>query len=1205
LVWFGMTLISGYVKVKETNEAVPGLIVSVYVSVEKETKGRGVGENPFQYFKNSLGSALTDARGEFKIELGPWPGTSSKEGEQADLMIAVFAPLAAKSAKLLSAPTPMERLLHWATLPPMISSQSEACAILLLQEQLQQHGIKLRSDRPKLDIDKRVALLVETEEESDRFRAALREGLAPIRKKRFERRRDIKARAKRFAASIHATPKAVREHVNFAKSKDDAKAKLQSAVERSINEMAEAATKNPEIGMISVHLDDSEKKQLGIEAGPGMVEPARTYLDLDQMCQLLHMKRGGTELARVRGLLDARKAKADAEKLLGEGEETTEAGAGTEEPEPSEGELEPAAVIRQQVLGQFSDLQLEGLESDGSRPGLWTPDKLKEVLPAVQYPSPSDEAAFHDFHHLQIAFKHVWVEAFDNNARANIEEIFSDMLDSGLTLQTPDEQIELDELFQFLADIEGRDIEIIPAIVTISFGKLITQSDWNQLSLEQRRDVQIYAMIYKKVRYGLPSDFTELEKALMGPILEWGGPERIKEEVLNQVLNIAVNPAQTRLARLLTETLKILNGVYAFHYFAPNTVNFGLLLTYRQLWQPGPYQVGDLVATIPLAPGEKRKYETKTIIKRTRAQTELEKGLISKSREVSGTRRAESEIFEKASMTSNFKMTAEGTFQIGIAELTSSSEFSLNQAQESSRIKKDFHEAVMKAAQEYKQERSLQVETKDERTSETTTSGELSNPNNELTVTYLLYELERQYVISERIHRVTPVVLVAQDMPAPHEITESWLLAHDWILRRVLLDDSLVPALDYLTDAFGGEELSVLVKKANWEMHRDLLANLQVTVNDLLSAQEKLRTKLIASEESLAQAQAIEEAQGWLTDFVENLTFGDLGEAAIAEAEAKVKSVQKMLGFLEEGLSEKREELGLAKEALEEITKTYTAALEAQTNRRIAIDQLRIHVKENILYYMQAIWDHEPPDQRFFRLYHIDVELPESAERAYILRSPTQDELDIGIPTVEQGGIRYIVEVKPPRPPNPERPNKRALVEIADVDHPLGYKGNYIIFPLKKCLHLTNFMMCQFFDDYFGVRDPDVAANMSVEELLTYAEDLMKDTSEPLTEDQRAALTTIVMTKLRQPRRESDLIVVPTGELYMEALLGSHVLMENFKLNHRFFDMAKARAEWREAELENLRRAARLLKEDPDLEDPDVDKCIVVEGKSDVHVEIP
>jgi hypothetical protein len=43
----------------------------------------------------------------------------------------------------------------------------------------------------------------------------------------------------------------------------------------------------------------------------------------------------------------------------------------------------------------------------------------------------------------------------------------------------------------------------------------------------------------------------------------------------------------------------------------------------------------------------------------------------------------------------------------------------------------------------------------------------------------------------------------------------------------------------------------------------------------------------------------------------------------------------------------------------------------------------------------------------------------------------------------------------------------------------------------------------------------------------------------------------------------------------------------------------------RERELDNLRRAARLLQEEPNLEDPDVDKRIVVEGVGNVHVEVP
>lgn len=147
-------------------------------------------------------------------------------------------------------------------------------------------------------------------------------------------------------------------------------------------------------------------------------------------------------------------------------------------------------------------------------------------------------------------------------------------------------------------------------------------------------------------------------------------------------------------------------------------------------------------------------------------------------------------------------------------------------------------------------------------------------------------------------------------------------------------------------------------------------------------------------------------------------------------------------------------------------------------------------------------------------------------------------------------------------------------------------------------------MMREFFDDYFGVSDPDLAANYTVEELVAYSAELVREGS--LTDEQRAALQTIVMTKLRQPRRDSDLVVVPTGELYMEALPGTYPLLEDFKLAHRVVDMAKAKAEWRQAEIENLRRAARLLQAQPDLQDPDIDRHIVVDdSRIDVHVDTP
>src|SRR5690348_9915133 len=89
----------------------------------------------------------------------------------------------------------------------------------------------------------------------------------------------------------------------------------------------------------------------------------------------------------------------------------------------------------------------------------------------------------------------------------------------------------------------------------------------------------------------------------------------------------ASNPlgGSSRLAALLAQMDKLLSDRrYVFDIFAKNTINFGLLLTYRQTWVPQQYQVGDLVKTIPLAPREVMRYTTRTVIKKTRATKELE-----------------------------------------------------------------------------------------------------------------------------------------------------------------------------------------------------------------------------------------------------------------------------------------------------------------------------------------------------------------------------------------------------------------------------------------------------------------------------------------------------------------------------------------------------------------------------------------------------
>src|SRR5262249_9958945 len=88
----------------------------------------------------------------------------------------------------------------------------------------------------------------------------------------------------------------------------------------------------------------------------------------------------------------------------------------------------------------------------------------------------------------------------------------------------------------------------------------------------------------------------------------------------------------------------------------------------------------------------------------------------------------------------------------------------------------------------------------------------------------------------------------------------------------------------------------------------------------------------------------------------------------------------------------------------------------------------------------------------------------------------------------------------------------------------------------------------------------------------------------------------MIIDRLISGRAEDDRVVVPTNSLYIECLVGTHPLLEDFKLMHRALDVKKVQAEVRHAELENIRLAAPALEGERD--DPDIEKKIVIEGSA-------
>ncbi|MGZ8097108.1 MAG: DUF2225 domain-containing protein, partial [Methylosarcina sp.] len=444
---------------------------------------------------------------------------------------------------------------------------------------------------------------------------------------------------------------------------------------------------------------------------------------------------------------------------------------------------------------------------------------------------PADTTAYYDFHSLQIAFDYVWHQLLDETLVNLTDKIHNDLENSGKKglLQSIQDRMggvlkpTKNIMIAVLDDIRWYTQEEVPTEISTAFD--ITFIEYDSLTQDNKikllnlaKDINYYEA-QSLTPYGSNQDFATLASVLRDQ------GERIID-------NIRINSPFTT-NQLLKELQERLLSKYEFTVFAADkdyhSINFGLLNTFRQKWEPLSYQAGKLVKTIPLSPKEERKYSVKTTINSKITRKQAQKYNTSLQQEVNTTSRAESEIVAKAHDKSNFNMSV----KLDYSKISSQVTFGKDAEKESSQAKKDFREAVMKAVQEYKEERSFEIDTEETFNSEYNESGTIVNPNDELSVTYLFYELQRRYRISEQLYRVMPVVLVAQQVPSPDQITEAWIVAHDWIINRALLDDSFRNTLQYIAQKNVGDNFAIRELRKNLRQQRSLVNTLQIEFSKL------------------------------------------------------------------------------------------------------------------------------------------------------------------------------------------------------------------------------------------------------------------------------------------------------------------------------------------------------------------------------------
>lgn len=830
---------------------------------------------------------------------------------------------------------------------------------------------------------------------------------------------------------------------------------------------------------------------------------------------------------------------------------------------------------------------------------------------------PAEVPAFYDFNSLQIAFDHVWKQLFDetipnlaytaNNigkTKFGIDGVVNDAFKNGLMVA---------DAFFHISPVE------VPAVVAKLFD--INKAEYNELSFTFRSQlVNIANSIDDRL------NFTKQLSTLMGFLSISGrsGPTiadlRFIQSLTEQgerLIDSVRHDDYYTLHKTLRDLSDRMSGKYEFTVFAADkdyhSVNFGLMNTYRQQWTPLMYQAGKIAKTIPLSPGEQIDYSVKVIQRDKRSSKEAKKNNSSLTNEQSSISRVEADIMAKAQNKTNFGLTAEGNFDVGLYEGKATTTFGVEAASESSQNRKDFREAVLKAVQDYKNETSIEVTTESDFSSETTASGRINNKNEELSMTLVFLELQKRYRISEKIYRVMPVVLVAQEVPTPDQITPAWILAHDWILNRHLLDDSFRPTLRYIANNSVGDDFSLRELRKNLRQQRNLVDTLRIEFSSA-SVEADNRYKALETQISARiDEEHAEATDGLVNDIAEFFGRGPaltavLGggggqdpEAAKARELAAKDAHQYALEKAEKVSSALRQEIN----NLHTLTDQYNKTLQARLDNETRVKRLLVHIRNNIFYYMQAIWSMEPPDQRYLRLHKVRVPVLELESRTYRVKVAKEKESDDLFSSFrELGTEKHKAFLYGQLKHNPNGSfDTKSLVEIADLDTVLGFKGNYMIFPMKQHNALTEFMAAPYIDSAFGAMDPDELSNINLDEYSKYVCCLHRKLSPDKFDEIKPQLKVWLEKLMASPLRNGDEIIVPTGSLFIQTLVDPHPVLEDFKLKHRALDVFKVQEEVRKAALENVRLAARLLNQERD--DPDVDRKIVIEGAGAIVVPQP
>lgn len=600
---------------------------------------------------------------------------------------------------------------------------------------------------------------------------------------------------------------------------------------------------------------------------------------------------------------------------------------------------------------------------------------------------------------------------------------------------------------------------------------------------------------------------------------------------------------------------------HPFEVFEPGSVNLGLRLVYRQEWRHLGTQPGEIVRTLPLGPGQTERVTAK-VVRRQKRITTLETTTSTETEtESSESTKDSSEVVTEAASSFNWNVAAEVSGGIGFVSGSVSTSVGGTSEDRSRETSSSLSEAMRKTASKVRRETKVSVVTESEETLETERFSEIKNPNNESAVTYEFLKLQHQYEVFTRLAELQSVVYVAEEMPA--RIDEHWVRKHDWVLARVLKDESFRPTLSELTQ--------------------------EVDHEAVLDRDGKTRELLDRAIERFASFEPNTRDQRG------GLAIPDIFSAPNAGYQAELRAAE-----------ERRR---------------------ANEIRRIKRERLYQHIRDNILHYCQAIWRSEGSDQRLLRYKKEGRRLPIEWRGPLTIQrigapgldlsafTPTGREADLWEVIDPTGPIafvgNYAVFTLRPLPDHyevsirhPERRDEiRAVIDqgelLIGVNEILAAMSAPYLGPAGTLLDPAwSFYQRQALQ--INLQTLRALSDGEVYDFLSYLPRLESVLLDQNGDVLRAAgqlayqITRAEWGEYLYRKGNTRRFLLDSNNLYLNLRVSGGAALEPFKRAHRYLDVLKTAEQVSGERLKNDRRTA-LLNSDQAF-DPDIQKVVVVSG---------